>query len=48
MLVTLRHCNLVRAAERKSLRFVGDTKSNPVCAVQGEGSGSKSVLTCTF
>ena len=30
---TLRHCNPVRAAEQKTLRFVGDTKSNPVCAV---------------
>ena len=34
LLFTLHHCNPVRAAERKSaLRFVGDTKSNLVCAV---------------
>ena len=36
MLFTLRHCNPVRAAEQKSLRFFRDTKSNPVCAVPGK------------
>lgn len=35
LLFTLRHWNLVRATEQKSLHFVGDTKSNPVCAVPG-------------
>ena len=35
--VLLRHCNSVRPAEQKSLRIVGDTKSNPVCAVPGGG-----------
>jgi hypothetical protein len=32
LLFTLRHYNPVRAAARKSLRFGGDMKSNPVCA----------------
>ena len=31
VLLTLRHCDPVRAAEQKSLRFFRDTKSNPVC-----------------
>ena len=33
LLFTLHHCNPVHAAEQKSLHFVGDTKSNPVCAI---------------
>ena len=35
-LFTLCHCNSVRATEQKSLRFVRDMKSDPVCAIPGK------------
>ena len=43
MLFTLRCCNQVRSAEQKSLRFVRDTKSNPVCAISGKAKSKQRI-----
>ena len=51
LLFTLHHCNPVHAAEQKSLHFVGDTKSNPVCAILEKAkckSGTLWVSICMF